>query len=109
MRPCHSSKMSGVPINKAVSKQQAHRFDPVGRCIYCPDGVGPLTREHIVASGLGGGLILPESSCEKCRRVTHEIETYCLRGILLSHRLGTGLVQNIEELANGIRLEFRRE
>jgi hypothetical protein len=101
--------MNVPPQNAAVSKAKAKTFTAANRCIYCPDGKPPFTREHIVPQGLGGGLIFPKSSCEKCRRVTHEIETYCLRGILLSHRLGTGLVQHLDQLANGIRLTFRRD
>jgi hypothetical protein len=92
----------------AVSRANARTFKAANRCIYCPDGKPPFTREHIVPRGLGGGLIFPKSSCEKCRLVTHEIETFCLRGILLSHRLGTGLVQHLDQLANGIRLTFRK-
>jgi hypothetical protein len=64
----------------------------------------PLTREHIVASDLGGGLILPKSSCRKCQKITHEIETYCLRGLLLSHRLNSGLVQHSEQLGGDLPL-----
>jgi hypothetical protein len=93
--------------NAAVTKARAKVFTPAGRCVYCGDRTPPLTREHILPSGLGGGLILPKSSCGKCQKVTHEIETYCLRGLLLSHRLNSGLVQHPDQLGDELPLRFK--
>jgi hypothetical protein len=57
-------------------------YPPVGRCVYCRSTDGPLSREHIIARGLGGRLVLPEASCETCREITSKIERTCLRAIL---------------------------
>ncbi|WP_352916466.1 HNH endonuclease [Mesorhizobium sp. M1143] len=53
----------------------------VGRCIYC-DREPPqirLTEEHIIPKGLGGNLILPGSSCERCAAITGRFEQRLLR------------------------------
>jgi hypothetical protein len=53
-----------------------HKYDPVGRCIYCSgDGeLGRLTLEHIIPEGLGGMLELPEASCQQCQAITSAFE-----------------------------------
>ena len=52
----------------------AHRYDPVGRCIYC--GIGPdqgdLDDEHIIPLAFNGVLVLPDSSCRKCAHVINQ-------------------------------------
>lgn len=57
--------------------------------------------------GLGGGPILHKASCEACQKVTRDVETYCLRGLLLSHRLNIGLVQHPDELGDMLSLRFK--
>lgn len=83
-----------------ASKLSPRRFDPVNKCIYCgAEPPVPLTIEHVLPQGLGGGLILPASSCESCRRITHKIEEICLRGMsILTYRLRSGLVQHPHEI-----------
>lgn len=65
-------------------------FLNVGACIYCGDKTPPLSREHVLPRGLGGGsapdgysgaLVLQNASCEICRRVTQKIEEQCLLSI----------------------------
>ena len=52
----------------------AHRYAPVGHCIYC--GVGPdrgaLQDEHVIPLAFNGALILPKSSCRKCAHVINQ-------------------------------------
>jgi hypothetical protein len=66
-------------------------YDPVGNCIYCPDPVGKLTKEHVVPFGLAGdSVILPKASCKKCAKVTGKVEQYCLRNMLGNFRIAIG-------------------
>ena len=69
---------------------ERHRFDPVGQCIYC-GSTEKLTKEHIVPFALGGNLILPESSCRECARVTGRFEREVLRGPLRDVRVFLGI------------------
>ncbi|HTT97111.1 MAG TPA: hypothetical protein VMF58_03620 [Rhizomicrobium sp.] len=47
--------------------------------MYCPEhSTEELSREHVIPKGLGGGVILLKSSCEKCRVKTCKIEEECL-------------------------------
>ena len=68
---------------------QRRTFNPVGRCIYCNSGPesGKLTREHIIAHGLNGTLILPEASCGSCRDVTGRIEGFYLQKMIRDARI----------------------
>lgn len=90
--------------NKAISKVKAKVFDPANRCIYCTNGKPPFTKEHVIPKGLGGGMILPKASCDECRDIINEIETYCMRGPFLSHRLKRGLVQHLAELGETLKM-----
>jgi hypothetical protein len=90
--------------NKAISKDNAEVFAPANRCIYCTDGEPPFTREHVIPRGLGGSMVFPRASCERCRRIILDIETYCLRGPFLSHRLTIGMVNHPEDLGTTIRM-----
>lgn len=57
-----------------------HRiYAPVGHCIYCLAEHPPLDAEHIVPFGLNGELILPQSSCRECGKITGKFEQICLR------------------------------
>lgn len=61
------------------------RLNPLGRCMYCDTTDGPLTDEHILARGLNGDLLLPESSCRTCQTmIGREIETPVLKNRWLS-------------------------
>ena len=52
----------------------AHRYDSVGRCIYCGNGPDQrdLDDEHIIPLAFNGALVLPESSCRKCAHVINQ-------------------------------------
>lgn len=60
-----------------------NRFQPVGCCIYCmatrySSQKKMLGKEHIVPFGIGGYLVLPEASCQKCERIICRAETLVL-------------------------------
>ena len=52
----------------------AHRYAPVGCCIYCGDGtdLDYLDDEHIIPLAFNGALVLPESSCRKCAHIINQ-------------------------------------
>lgn len=45
-----------------------------------------MSDEHIVAEGLGGKLVLPESSCEECAKITCDTEGAILQTLFLAPR-----------------------
>ncbi len=57
----------------------------MGYCIYC-DSKSELTDEHIIPHGLGGKLILKDSSCKTCAIETSRLEDALLRGHWASAR-----------------------
>ena len=61
------------------------------RCIYCGTLAQPLTDEHIIPFGLGGRLILPKASCNKCADVTSGPERYCQKVLFGEERVHLGL------------------
>jgi HNH endonuclease len=69
-----------------ATKKSTH----VGACIYCGSTDGELTEEHITPYGLGGRLTLLEASCERCRKVTGELERIVLRDMLYAARAALG-------------------
>ena len=94
----------------AASKLMPRIFDPVGQCIYCGARPPiPLTKEHVVPQGLGGGLILPRASCEICRQITQKIEESCLRKMLLPYRLRFDLVQREHEIKKAMEVMVESE
>lgn len=75
-------------------------FLDVGACIYCDDKTLPLSREHVLPRGLGGGtapdghsdaIVLQNASCERCRRITQKIEEQCLLSMMDPGRAKLGL------------------
>lgn len=94
--------------NLPISKLAPKVFKPANRCIYCPDGKPPFTKEHVVPKGMGGGMIFPKASCTTCQKIINEIETYCMRGPFLSHRLKLGLVTYLHELGESLPMKFNR-
>jgi HNH endonuclease len=69
-----------MPPNREITPPRK-RCDPVGSCIYC-GARGPavvLHEEHVIPYGIGGTLILPDSSCIDCEKITSAIERQCLR------------------------------
>lgn len=90
--------------NLPLFKGNPRVFKPANRCIYCPNGKPPFTREHVIPRGLGGSIVYPKASCERCRKIIHEIETYCMRGPWLSHRLTLGLVNDLKDLGDELKM-----
>lgn len=54
-------------------------YAPVGQCVYC-GGSEDLRNEHIIPVGLGGVTTLPKSTCERCAKITGQVEMRVLRG-----------------------------
>jgi hypothetical protein len=71
----------------------------VGLCIYCAGlgrpHEGALSKEHVVALGLGGQLALYRASCERCASVTSAIE-------------GRALHEMFQSVRSSLRLPTRR-
>lgn len=63
------------------------RYNPVGWCIYCGSAEGKLSDEHIIPLGLAGPWILPKASCQRCAKITSQVEQFCLRPMLGNFRL----------------------
>lgn len=61
----------------------------IGKCIYCGAGEKgeELTKEHIIALGLGGTEILRKASCKPCEVITGRIEMRCMDAMLSLMRL----------------------
>jgi len=56
-------------------------YRPLNRCAYCPS-TEELSKEHIIALGLGSDLVLPRASCEAHRKATSKVEDFVLRKYL---------------------------
>jgi hypothetical protein len=79
--PAMSIYLHLVPVQRAATK----RLKAVGRCIYCLSGqeaAVDLTDEHVVPDGLGGDLVLPQSSCRSCAKATSRAETHLITEVL---------------------------
>lgn len=77
--------------DKAIKAPHTVRMASVGTCIYCGTTAGRLTDEHVIPKGLGGTLVLPQSSCDPCARVTSQFEMRVLRGFLDRGRRALGI------------------
>lgn len=71
-------------------KAKTFRASPARRCIYCGESDGILSEEHAVPFALGGRDVIPDASCELCRRITAQFEAQCLRGFLHDYRTASG-------------------
>jgi hypothetical protein len=64
----------------------AGKLGPANECIYStgfdPHDDFELTKEHIIADGLGGEVELLKASCHDCAEKTSQIELVCLREML---------------------------
>jgi hypothetical protein len=67
------NEITPPPLSRMTRR---HKYNPVGRCIYCNgDGkLGRLTLEHVIPESLGGMLELPEASCQECQAITSAFE-----------------------------------
>lgn len=59
-------------------------------CMYCGETEN-LTKEHIIPLGMGGNLVFPKSSCQKCASVTSRDERNVLRKFMYEGRLAGNL------------------
>lgn len=62
----------------------------VGQCIYC-GSTEELSSEHVIPYGLGGNLVLHDSSCKSCADETSKLEGRLLRGHWWPYRQFLGL------------------
>jgi hypothetical protein len=85
-----------TPIETQATTAKPKVYKPVGRCIYC-GSTDTLSTEHIIPTGIRGRFILPQGSCEKCRKITQEFETTCLRKNFWFYRIHTGLQRHKKE------------
>lgn len=96
-------------MNNTLLVQDTIRLKPIGSCIYC-GSLEQLTDEHIVPFALGGRLILPDSSCVKCTKITSLFEQKVLRGFMLSARTIGGIpTRRPKERPKTLPLEIKRE
>jgi hypothetical protein len=67
--------------------KRRHKYQPVGRCIYCGcEGSSDLTLEHIIPESLGGMLELPTASCNSCQTLIGRFEGQNARRLFLPIR-----------------------
>lgn len=78
------------PLHGYLPMQPARTYRPVGYCIYC-GSTRQLSDEHIIPLGLGGRLVLPQSTCSSCSAKTSKSERTCLRTMYGPLRLLYGL------------------
>lgn len=65
-------------LNGFLPKQPSELYPSPGKCIYC-GAKDNLSDEHIIPFALGGNLILKNSSCLDCAKITSGFERTCLR------------------------------
>ena len=61
-----------------LPKQNLVKYTSPGKCIYCGKK-DKLSDEHIIPFALGGNLILEQSSCPECAKITSAFELTCSR------------------------------
>lgn len=72
---------------------KAGQLGIVGRCIYCGRDDEPLTREHIVPTGLRGQWVLRDASCQRCQQITSSVELNAQRAMLGAGRAFLGFAR----------------
>jgi hypothetical protein len=86
------------------SKDYGH----LGRCAYCPETTN-LSKEHIIAFGLGSNLVVHSASCEKCRAATSKVEDFVLRKYVCALRSFLSLPsRKPHQRPDGYKLALRR-
>lgn len=78
------------PLHGYLPMQPGRTYRPAGYCIYC-GSTRQLSDEHVIPLGLGGRLVLPQSSCSSCSAKTSKLERTCLRTMYGPLRLLYGL------------------
>lgn len=74
---------------EAIEIRETTRLAPVCSCIYC-GSTDDLSDEHVVPLALGGKIILPKSTCQKCAQITSRFEGAVLRGFMMNARIVGG-------------------
>lgn len=92
-------------IRAHLPPKQLRNIKPIGKCVYC-GATSDLSVEHVVPKGMGGNVTLPEGSCGTCRKITHEIETFCMRATLIQVRTQLGLHQHAHERPESFPAKF---
>jgi hypothetical protein len=88
-------------------------YAPVGSCIYCgasnwsQEKPRKLGDEHIVPEGLGGELVLPESSCKSCETETSRVELEWLRSSFAAARAQKALEKKKKRAPRHLPLRVR--
>jgi hypothetical protein len=83
-------------------------YPPLNCCVYCGSNQ-ELSTEHIIPFGLGGNLVLPNSSCEFHRKATSRIEDFVLRRYLTALRSHLALPsRKPQDRPDGYKLTLRR-
>ncbi|QXE07165.1 HNH endonuclease [Paraburkholderia sprentiae WSM5005] len=106
-------RTSEVMLGKAALR--AKIYAPVGRCIYCgstewsAQQPRKLGDEHIIPEGLGGGLVLPEASCQTCEAVTSAVELEWLRGAYHTARVQKELGKKKKRPPRFLPLQVHRD
>lgn len=62
------------------------QYASIGRCIYCGNTEN-LQKEHILPFGLSGSAILTKSTCNRCAKITGQVEQKVLRGPMWAVRV----------------------
>lgn len=75
---------------KLSSFSDRTQYEPIGFCIYC-GSTENLSDEHALASGMGGRHVLPDSSCEECRKIICKPEQYVQRTLMHNARSFYGI------------------
>jgi hypothetical protein len=82
--------------------QSKRRRGGLGKCIYC-GAIDNLTDEHVLPYAMGGQLVLKESSCTQCARVTGALEQRLLRGHWWPYRKKLGLRSRNPDAADDLQ------
>jgi hypothetical protein len=72
--------------NRVTEIRNTMRAKAVGCCIYC-GATSELSDEHVIPFALAGNIILPDSSCRTCAKITSGFERRVLRGFMFNARV----------------------
>jgi hypothetical protein len=94
-----------APLRAYLPPMELRNIKSLGNCVYC-GATSDLSSEHVVPKGMGGNVTLPDGSCGTCRKITHEIETFCMRETLIQVRTQLGLNQHAHERPDSFPAKF---
>ena len=78
---------------------------PIGCCLYCGanDADTKLSREHIIPDGIGGILVLPRASCERCAKEINQFEQDVTKTFFGMTRIANGIAAQNKKRRKGYR------